>query len=127
GSSVIATPALSTMYTVRTVRIDGCQDTSQIMVMVQPSPTIQISYTGCQSGTVEFTSEVDFASNNYQVDWYVNQVKVHTGSNYSISNPQDGMQVYGQLKAENLCGDSVSLNSAPVVLNCSGTSVPILN
>jgi hypothetical protein len=87
-------------------------------------PAITISYSGCPSGTLVFTSNAANQGNGGNIQWFVNNVLSGTGAAFTLNNATNGAQVYARLTSDAICANPQSVNSAVTTINCTTTAVP---
>ncbi|GAA4341259.1 T9SS type A sorting domain-containing protein [Flaviaesturariibacter amylovorans] len=125
GPSVTATPATTTTYTV-TGTANGCSASQNVTISVTPSvtPTINITYTGCPSGTIVFNATTTNLAGG-TVQWYRNNIPMNTGNSFTVTGATNGTQVYARLTSGAVCANPQSVNSQTVTLSCiTVTAVP---
>jgi hypothetical protein len=125
GSTVTATPAISTKYFV-TGSLNGCTASDSVLIFVVPAitPAIQISYTGCPSSSLLFTSSTNVPGSTIQ--WFVNNVLKSTGSSYTLANAVNGDKVFARSISANNCINPSVVNSEVTTINCITTGLPVI-
>ena len=89
GSSVIASPTVSTVYTVTGTDLNGCSDVLTTQVNVNPKPIITLSPNSadiCQGASIEIDA---FGANNYT--WNPMSGLIITSSSSVIANPNNSI------------------------------------
>ena len=89
GSSVIASPTVSTVYSVTGTDLNGCSDVLTTQVNVNPKPIITLSPTSadiCQGASIEIDA---FGANNYT--WNPMSGLIITSSSSVIANPNNSI------------------------------------
>jgi len=89
GSSVIASPTVSTVYSVTGTDLNGCSDVLTTQVNVNPKPIITLSPTSadiCQGASIEIDA---FGANNYS--WNPMSGLIITSSSSVVANPNNSI------------------------------------
>ncbi|RYY97286.1 MAG: T9SS type A sorting domain-containing protein [Chitinophagaceae bacterium] len=127
GSSVTASPASTTTYTV-TGSANGCSSTQTVLVTVTATvtPTINVTYTGCPTSTIVFNATSSNLAGG-TIQWYRNNIPMVTGNRYTLTGATNGTQVYARLTSGAVCATPPSLNSQTVTLSCiTVTALPVI-
>lgn len=139
GAVVVATPAVSTVYTVNYINLCGDSSNAQINVVVAP---LEITMNGllpitCINPAVELAASANILS-MLEYDWVINGNTVLTGNNENqlIINQQGAGTLYANY--DSLCFAQVDFNvvndfstydafaGSDTVLNCYNPSVVLL-
>src|SRR5690554_1720260 len=117
GASVTANPTTTTTYTVTGTDNNGCQNTAQITVIVNPLPTASISGNtevclGETEPTITFTGANGTAPYifTYNIDGGANQTVISTGNTATITAPTttDGIFTYNLISVEDASSTNCS-------------------
>jgi len=122
-ATVIASPLVTTRYKV-TGTGGGCSNADSILVTVSPItiPTVDISYTGCPSSTLQFSAVVTNGGSSPSLQWFINGTAAGSGANITLNNVANGAQVVCRLSSSALCVNPQNVSDT-VVVNCIPTAV----
>lgn len=128
GSTVTATPTVSTKYKV-TGMFNGCLLQDSVMVSVVPIifPALSISYSGCPSSTLLFQANGTNGGSSPQYQWYLNGIYSGVGPSFTINNAVNQLQVYARMTSSAACALPTTVQSASVTVNCITTSLPAVD
>ena len=119
GATVQATPPATTTYTL-VASNNACSVTENIPITIIEwvTPTIEVTYTGCASGSPTFTANITHGGENPWIGWKVDNVVQGTGSTFTLENASNGMQVSATLVSQAACAQPMSVTTTPITLNC---------
>lgn len=138
GSSVVATPVLTQIYTVTGTDANGCTNTDNVTVTVNPVPTISVTTAAaCAPDLLSYSVSVTVSAGT--VTSTAGTVLNTSGNIWSISNIPTGTNITATVTS-NSCPNTVSITSpscpcpvvtAPVfVANasyCTGSPIPAIS
>ena len=107
-------------YTV-TAESNGCSTTMTYDLMVydpNQDTTFTISYTGCNTGNLEFTANSAGDHDYFDYEWFVNGISDSHGRTLYIPNYLNAPEVFCQLTYTTLCNTPVKQTSPVIKVNC---------
>jgi hypothetical protein len=109
GSSVVATPALTQIYTVTGTDANGCTNTDNVTVTVNPVPTISVTTAAaCAPDLLSYSVSVTVSAGT--VTSTAGTVLNTSGNIWSISNIPTGTNITATVTS-NSCPNAVSITS----------------
>lgn len=123
--NIIATPAITTTYTVTGTSAAGCVATDQIniSILAAVTPSVSINYTGCPSNSLQFTATPIQGGANPSYAWLVNNNPAGTGPTFNLNNASNGMSVTVNMSSNAVCASPVMVSDSKTV-NCIITAIP---
>lgn len=111
--------------------VNGCTSALSAPVTLTPTPnvvpTIAISYSGCNTGSLLFSSSVTAAGTAGKIDWYVNNAYSGTGPTFTLKNAAKGIEVYAELTSSYQCVLQTVVKSATKTVDCTTTAVSTID
>jgi len=125
GPTVVATPAVTTKYIVTGESAAGCTRKDSINISLLPLlvPSVDITYNGCPSNTLNFAAAANNAGNNPQFEWFVNDVTAGTGASFILTNATNNTKVRCKLVSDAICANPTFAEDS-VQINCIVTALP---